>query len=68
MPSSRKLAGNDLDEPKAGALTAVIRAAAAHRGQGTDDTSASAVRAGWTGQHLAAAFDTELDVPPAAAV
>lgn len=78
------LAGKDLGEPKADALIAVIREAAAHRGRVTDHTWASAVRAGWTDQHLAEAFgylglavftsyflnyaDTELDVPPAGAV
>lgn len=78
------LAGKDLGEPKADALIAVIREAAADRGRVADHTWASAVRAGWTDQHLAVAFgylglavftayflnyaETELDVPPAGAV
>ncbi len=78
------LAGKDLGEPKADALIAVIREAAANRGQVADSTWASAVRAGWTDEHLAEAFgylglavftsyflnyaDTELDVPAAGAV
>ena len=78
------LAGKDLGEPKADALIAVIREAAADRGHVADATWASAVRAGWTDEQLAEAFgylglavftsyflnyaDTELDIPAAGAV
>ncbi len=50
------LADKDLGEPKADTLIAVIREAAANRGRVADHTWASAVRAGWTDQHLAEAF------------
>ena len=50
------LADKDLGEPNADMLIGVIREAAANRGRVADHTWASAVRAGWTDQHLAEAF------------
>jgi hypothetical protein len=50
------LAGKDLGEPKANALIGVIREAAAGSGRVADRTWDTALRAGWTDQHLAEAF------------
>ena len=78
------LAGKDLGEPEADALIGVIREAAANSGRVADRTWDTALRAGWTDQHLAEAFgylglavftsyflnyaDTEVDIPAAGAV